>query len=342
MPQIAFLFLMISCAGNDTVTITNETGDATTTSLWTSVVEGADGAFLSIWHDRLEDELWFVGSDSGNGPQVLTYDGTEWSTIPTGITGDLWWVWGTDTTVYAVGENGHILSISKSDHTVTDTVIDSGTQLFGIWGSSDTDIWAVGGEPYSTDGASLWHFDGTLWEQYLGTPDGFEELSYAFKVWGTAADDVWAVGTSGYSMHFNGADWSPVATPIEGSFATLFTVAGDGKGAVYAVGGAGDGEVLSFDGAEWQNETPDFALQLNGVYATSGFAPIACGKKGACYERVDGRWVADGRGAASQYDIHATLVDNEGGVWVVGGYMGAYPLSNGFIAYDGPAKPAEF
>jgi len=56
-----------------------------------------------------------------------------------------------------------------------------------VWGSSPTDIWAVGDE------ATIVHYDGTSWS--LSTVALAPGIVPDFRgVWGSGADDVWAVG----------------------------------------------------------------------------------------------------------------------------------------------------
>lgn len=73
-----------------------------------------------------------------------------------------------------------------------------------MWGSSASDIWAVGNE------GSIDHFNGITWAPFT-SPVG-ETLS---GVWGNSASDVWAVGQGADSIiHFDGSAWTtePVTT----------------------------------------------------------------------------------------------------------------------------------
>ena len=338
MLSLSLLLTLAACSSSEpTSTETATNGIYSTAPAWEEVTTGAGSALLSIWSDA--EITAIVGGNDGAGAQFYTYADNDWLRHSVSGDGDLWWVWGTEENLYAVGENGRVTTINRKSHTVSVATLDASIHLFGIWGSSDTNIWAVGGATYKTDGAALWHFDGAEWSEWTDVPSNFEDLSYVFKVWGSSADDVWVVGVSGYAMHFNGSSWTHVETPISNTVRTLFTVTGDEEGNIYAVGGAGDGNILRWNGVEWIDETPDFAPQLNGVSVGSGYPPIACGKAGVCYERTNGVWARDGRGPASPYDAHATWRKEDGGVWTVGGYMGSYPLSDGFISYDGPTSP---
>ena len=75
--------------------------------------------------------------------------------------------------------------------------------LCGVWGSSGSDVFAVG--HYGT----ILHYDGSSWSPMnSGT-------SYHLRgVWGSSGSDVFAVGHSasgiGIILHYDGSGWSPM------------------------------------------------------------------------------------------------------------------------------------
>ena len=76
-----------------------------------------------------------------------------------------------------------------------------GNPIASSWGSSPTDVWAVGAA------GTLLHYDGTAWSPALD-PDGF--ANDLFAVQGAAANDVWAVGSAGTVLHYDGSAWKTV------------------------------------------------------------------------------------------------------------------------------------
>ena len=65
-----------------------------------------------------------------------------------------------------------------------DTLADTmGPYVYGLWGSSANDVWAVG------QFGLIEHWDGSGWST---VPSGKSENLKA--VWGSSANDVWAVG----------------------------------------------------------------------------------------------------------------------------------------------------
>jgi hypothetical protein len=68
--------------------------------------------------------------------------------------------------------------------------------LRGVWGSSASDVWAVGAE------GTILHFDGKVWRSVpSGTATNLTDVS------GSAPDDVWAVGENAVILHYDGKSW---------------------------------------------------------------------------------------------------------------------------------------
>src|SRR6266568_2690504 len=87
-----------------------------------------------------------------------------------------------------------------------------GNPLFGIFGPTPNDVWAVG-----PDGTVL-RFDGMAWRRV--------DLGATLpSVWGTSASDVWAVGVGGVMLRFQGTTWQQVTSPTSNH---LFSIWGSG------------------------------------------------------------------------------------------------------------------
>jgi hypothetical protein len=311
---------------------TDKGDDSGSAEGWTTVVEDADNAFLSITGSSATD-VYAVGADPGTGPGVVHYDGSSWTTLATGSTGDLWWVTrvGADS-LWMGGADGRVLHYVPSTNTFTEAVTDSSITVFGLWGASDTEVWAVGGDINATSaGAAIWRWDGKAWTEMSLPEDAANEIA-VYKIWGRASDDIYAVGTGGIGLHWDGKAWSSLTT---GTTSSLFTVSGSAT-ETWAVGGAFSGTIVHESGGTWSDETPSLAPQFNGIDAT-GSAPVAVGISGAVYERTGGAWSADPRGAVTLYDLHGVWVDPDGGIWTVGGKLSSFPLDHGIMAYGGEA-----
>lgn len=124
----------------------------------------------------------------------------------------------------------------------------------GLWGSSERDVWAVGGSRTATGSLEpqILHWNGSQWA-YVSAPPGAYILS---AVWGRAPDDIWAVGgvpnrgtTPGSVavLRIDGSSWRSVELPAPVPiYATAVT--GSGSTDVW-IALTGTSNVLRFDGA---------------------------------------------------------------------------------------------
>ncbi len=159
------------------------------------------------------NDVWAVG------PQIINWDGSEWSVVPDPGLGspyltaidavsanDVWAVG-----YYYGGPNSYPSVVSHWDGTSwsLSSAPDVG-KLAGVKALSTNDVWAVGSGDFL-------HWDGTAWTEVDNpTGGGFEAVD------GISTDDVWAVG---YSLvaHWDGSRWSEVPGP-DGNHKTLLGV----------------------------------------------------------------------------------------------------------------------
>ena len=92
------------------------------------------------------------------------------------------WASGTDD-VWFVGSRAFHYDGGTWECTPTPTT----AELHGVWGTSKTDVWAVG------DSGTILHYDGTRWSSVPSATTG-ELLS----VWASGPCDVWAIGDAVY------------------------------------------------------------------------------------------------------------------------------------------------
>jgi hypothetical protein len=290
-------------------------------------------ALLSIWGSSSSD-VWIVGADDGTGPVVLHSDGTAWSRVDTGTTGDLWWVWGDgEGMVFFSGANGRVVTHDTAAGTFEETeVADPRITLFGLWGTSATDLWTVGGDVNGVLDGVMIHHDGTDWTEMGTAPPNDGSTRASFKVWGRSSDDVWVVGTQALITHWDGTAFTQVLPEPVYISTPLTTIHGDGD-QVVVVGGFGAAAVVRDDGTGWADDSPppaDVAPAFNGVYVRGG-SVMAAGVRGAIWSRDDAGWTSTGD-AITTDDYHGTWIDPEGHFWAVGGNLTT--LSSGVVATD--------
>ena len=125
--------------------------------------------------------------------------------------------------------------------------------LFSLWGSSLTDIWAVGSG--STALVTLWHYDGVTWSRNTSSLS-----SNLMSVYGFAQNDVYACDAPGNGVyHYNGTQWTNVYTYNDSkTYLGLNSIWGDARNNIFAVGGIDTvetsnykGAILHYDGNTW-------------------------------------------------------------------------------------------
>jgi photosystem II stability/assembly factor-like uncharacterized protein len=237
--------------------------------------------------------------------------------MSTGVEADLWWVHVlAPDSVWMGGAKGTILHYDGDAFTAFDTP-GTGT-VYGIWGLSEDDLWAVGGVPEETPGFA-WRYDGSAWTDVSEQlPDGKNGLP-VFKIWGRASDDAWLVGLDGLAIHWDGSSFEKADS---GTRERLFTVHGtqDGKPSYVAVGGYGKSAIMENDGTGWHNATPKNApASLYGVYLRDEKLGYAVGHEGAVLQRKGGAWKLLNTGLELFDELHSVWIDPDDGVWAVGG-----------------------
>lgn len=320
---VAAALLALVCAGCP--------ADETEHAVWEKTFERLDGALLSVWGTAADDVIT-VGSDPGDGPLVLQYDGSGWSKLATGASGDLWWVTIHGDHAWMCGDGGTILRLDRTTGMFESFPPVTTERLYGIYAFADDDVWAVGGTPEDQTAVVL-RFDGTAWSQVMLGAEITDALVF-FKVFGNAPDDVWIVGLGGAAIHFDGNTYERIDVPLG---RPLFTVHGNGD-EILAVGGVESGHIVAADGKQLVNDTPSGVVpQFNGVWVEPDGHAVAAGIGGAVWQREDGQWAELDAPPKLLADLHSTYVDPDGGVWAVGGFILTEPLHDGVMMHYGPS-----
>jgi hypothetical protein len=152
------------------------------------------------------DDVWAVG----NGLALVHWDGNKWDQL--GVPSqnpnfrDFFGVWASKTNAYAVGSdpNGKMLLY----HWVPGQALpgigngpDGSFPLRGVWGRSDTDLYAVG------DNGVILHSVGD--DKWLLQPTPSSQA--LISVFGSGSSDTWAVGPGGLVLYSNAS-----STPGDG------------------------------------------------------------------------------------------------------------------------------
>jgi hypothetical protein len=221
------------------------------------------GDLMGVWGSSASN-IYAVGcgfsfnpGPTGPLPLIYYYGGSGWSNItpslPSGWTsGQLEGVWASSTTsdVYAVGfgNNGTttlplLYHYDGSGWTGSSPSMGSGRtlgQLFSVWGSSASDIYAVG---YGDDVPLIYHYDGSGWtNDSPSLPSGWSN-SFLWGVWGSSGSDIYAFGNGDRDLayyHYDGNSWtsskSSPSLPSGWTSSDWGGVWGSSASDVYAIG----------------------------------------------------------------------------------------------------------
>lgn len=320
-----------------------DAGEQEPASEWTIVAEDLAGALFSVT-GRSARDVWVAGSDRGDGrgPILAHWNGKSWSTEDTGVeAADLLWVAIVADEVFTVGSRGTVLRGDESGFERLEAPTEQA--LWGVWGETTDDVWAVGGEASGGRGVVL-RYDGNEWLNVEWTELG-EELptpSAWYKVWGVSADDVWFCGTEGALMHWDGAGFTVVDSDTT---RTLLTIHGRDDGSlITAVGGQFTATLTQArDGGPFRDVTPDDApLQMLGVHH-AGDVAYAVGLDSYVMRNDDGGdWELEETGLLVYQSLHGVWLDPQGGVWAAGGQVQSEPYEYGQLVYKGEAPPKRF
>ena len=250
----------------------------------------------------------------------------------------LWSVWGDDGQVFAVGDEGAIVTFDGKRWLAH--AAPSPLHLHGVWGRRADQVYAVG------DFATVIEFDGSHWREIhrlgvdvsavavagFGPHDlfvvgdeglilrsdgvGFERIDARtrdalYALWGHDADHVLAVGDFGAILRWNGREWSSFSAGTE---AFLYSVGGRALDDIVVVGLSGT--TAHFDGRRWSRRATGTNADLLGVAPLDDARWIAVGTRGTALVWDRGVWIEEDTGTDA--GLRAVWVARDGTAWAVG------------------------
>lgn len=229
------------------------------------------GSFMTVprtvWASGLRNVL-----TAGDQGFAARHDGQGWNIVHPASDSFAWLdSWGTATTAFFVGENGHVAKYAAS--VFVEGASPTGEALRSVCGFSVGDVWAVG------DAGTIVHYDGTSWSL---VESGTTSPLYAIAGFQGGAI---ALGDHGTVLVFDGTNWSLV---LDGRAVVYHDMIGFSTNDVFAVGrqGGSNGFIRHFDGREW-------ILPGDELMSVWGFAPddvFAAGRLGAVHHYDGASW----------------------------------------------------
>ncbi len=173
-----------------------------------------------------------------------------------------------------------------------------GNRLRGVWGSSATDVFAVG------DGGTILHCNSSVWS--IMSSGVTDDLA---GIWGSCYSDVFAAGANGTIIHYDGSVWGTMTSATASDLAGIW-----GSSSCDAFAAGDNGTILHYDGIAWSPMSSGTTQALHGVWGTSPSDVFAVG----------GGWDSypyDGNGIIVHYDgstwspMISSTTDDLTGVW---------------------------
>lgn len=283
---------------------------------WSEAFDASGSWLLSIG-GASPDSLYAVGGSPVEG-RVVHFDGASWTDVEVDTPLLNWTHSFEDGTTFIAGNDGTILRGDADGFVAMETPTDE--DLWGIWGASPDDVWAVGGSGTTDSRSTILRWDGDQWSEVSFDPQRPGVNAY-FKVWGTDTDNVWIVGQKGVILYWNGSEFTEQGIGLSRD---LISVWGTGPEDVYVVGGRGNGVVGRWDGEAWSSQDLAPAPGLNGVWAGPDGVWIA-GVRGLL-RQVDvaqsGELFVEREPPLTDLDLHAVFGTSDGTLYTVGGNFG--------------------
>ncbi len=286
---------------------------------WQQSLDAAgQGWLLSV--SGTASDVYAVGGAPQRG-RLWRLDGSGWSEeeVPEGVPLLNWMHTFADGTHIVAGDHGTILRPQHGVWHRVDTPTDQ--DLWGVWGASPDDVWAVGGNGRDADAATVLHFVGGAW-QVVPLPHMERPGVRAFyKVWGTGADNVYMVGQNGAVLHWDGAK---LREELVGTSRDLISLWGTSADNIVMVGGRSNGVLVRWDGQKWRSFSLAPLPGVNGVWLESAKRGWISGNSGTI-ARV--KLPADAAEPPSvsavetgtRLEMHAVFGVGAGSVYSVGG-----------------------
>ena len=289
-------------------------GPESTEVVWEPAFDTAGaGALSGVWGSGPDDVFIVGGKETA---EIYHHDGVGFSPMA-GVpeVGLLVWVFGFGPAdVWAVGVGGAVLHYDGQSWTALDA--GTGADLWGVWGTSSSDLWIVGGSVSAGDPVILHHDGASFTPHVLDPAENPLEVHALFKVFGVGSK-VFAVGQRGLIIEHDGARWTrvPAGAEADDDFVSLWGTSEDN---IVAVGGRSSGRVAFYDGESFETVRPEGVLGVNAVFIEADGTGHIGGVPGYVAELDVGARQVSSQTLTGE-GIHAMWGDDQGRIYAVGG-----------------------
>jgi hypothetical protein len=247
-----------------------------------NVTTSGTGRLFAVWGSSATDVYAVMGMQ-GDENTYLHYDGTAWTAKRQFFGNYLLDVHGASSKdVCMVGYDGLIMHGDQNKWKQASGMGATLKTIYAMWGSSNTDVYAVGGEwdyPDQQYRSVMYHYDGSAWNTVDSETDRYNDTdgwgSFLRDIWGTSSNNVFYVERGGRIHHLKGSTWSRMDTGI-GTW--VYGIWGSSSSDIFAVGQ--DGVILHYDGNKedfWTPMSSGTKANLNDVWGSSSSDVFAVG-----------------------------------------------------------------
>jgi hypothetical protein len=232
-----------------------------------------------------------------------------WQPQPSSTTQSLRGVWGSSATDVYAVGLQGTILHSGGDGVWTAQTSGTTKDLHAIWGSGPHDLYAAGDVLLHSTGDGTW------------TPQ--TAPSALMGVWGSAADDLYVAGLFGISHSTGDGTWTALSQPEP--WGGYFHARGTSATDVYAVGGfinlndpSKGGGVAHLANAQWSWTRLSPPDEMKDIALTSAGAFIV-GLSGQIWAQPSGGSTFTQQTSPVPWDLQAVWADDAGTLWAVGG-----------------------
>lgn len=324
MSRVARACCLMLVIGSCTTPRPTPDAGSTSEALTLTALTEFPATLLSVWE---KDGVLFAVGGTNTRSFVLRHDSNGWWEMDPGTDSALWWVHGlTPNDVYAVGVNGVITHFDGVRWTVEREGGDY--TLYGVWGTSSSNLLAVGGNVTSSRARGVVLSQASGWTE---TITAIPSTTPLFKIWGTSIGDYWVAGERGLLAHGGIGGLRPETVLTQ---QRLTTVSGSLSN-VYAVGGSTEPVALTRRDQRWESVAlPGDPSVLNGVAVNASGTALVVGFSGYAAVSVDGGAFVIAKSGTTR-DLHAAFAMRDGFVAVGGDLLGTF--EHGVLVTNAPS-----
>ncbi|QTA77907.1 CalX-like domain-containing protein [Desulfonema limicola] len=232
---------------------------------------------------------------------IMHYDGTAWSAAEISADCELRAVWGSSAS--DVYAVGVSGIILHYDGTAWSALTDClyASALVEIWARSVSDVFAG-----SFVSGTILHYDGAAW---TGTDSGADQVT---GIWGSSASvDTFAVGYAGGALsvlHYDGLSWNFTDYDMGGDYGLNSPIWGSSASDVFVLSSAG---LAHYDGSTWEMMETGSGKNLSDIWGSSASDVFAVGDSGTILHYDGMTWTAMDSGTDnSLYEIWGSSEDD--------------------------------